>query len=115
MRSEGYTLKELNNREKMDFSGFIKNLKTHEMQMKVREEREPPKKAITFRASPSTLEEDSIDENEEEDFAMLIRKVARCSILREEGATLEGQNQKAKMEGRKKKWVNAIIAKRRDT
>ena len=28
----------------MDFSGFIENLKTHEMEMKVREERETPKK-----------------------------------------------------------------------
>ena len=33
------TLKELNDREEMDFSGFIGNLKTHEMEMKVREER----------------------------------------------------------------------------
>jgi len=34
------TLKELNNREEMDFSGFIKNLKTHEKKMKVQKERE---------------------------------------------------------------------------
>ena len=34
------TLKELNDRKEMDFSGFISNLKTHEMEMKVREERE---------------------------------------------------------------------------
>jgi len=48
------TLKELNDREKMDFSRFIENLKTHEMEIKVREEREPPKKKyITFRASSS--------------------------------------------------------------
>jgi len=33
------TLKELNDREEMDFSGFIRNLKTHEMEMKVRKER----------------------------------------------------------------------------
>jgi len=72
------TLKELDDREKMDFSGFIKNLKTHEMEMKVREEREPSKKkSIAFRASPSLPEEDSMDENEEEDFAMLIRKVCK--------------------------------------
>ena len=32
------TLKELNDKEEMDFSGFIENLKTHEMKMKVREE-----------------------------------------------------------------------------
>ena len=38
------TLKELNDREEMDFSGFIGNLKTHEMEMKVREEREAPRR-----------------------------------------------------------------------
>ena len=38
------TLKELNDKEEMDFSGFIGNLKTHKMEMKVREEREAPKK-----------------------------------------------------------------------
>jgi len=32
-------LKELNGREEMDFSGFIGNLKTHEMEVKVQEER----------------------------------------------------------------------------
>ena len=38
------TLKELNDREEMDFPDFIGNLKTHEIEMKVREERETPKK-----------------------------------------------------------------------
>ena len=71
------TLKELNNREEMNFSGFIRNLKTNEMEMKVREEREPlKKKAIAFRASLSISEEDSIDENEK-NFAMLLRKVGK--------------------------------------
>ena len=32
------TFKELNDREEMDFSGFIGNLKIHKMKMKVREE-----------------------------------------------------------------------------
>jgi len=41
-------LKELNDREKMDFSRFIKNLKTHKMEMKVQEERELPKKEIYY-------------------------------------------------------------------
>ena len=46
------TLKELNDREEMDFFGFISNLKTHEMKMKVREEREAPKKkVIAFKAT----------------------------------------------------------------
>jgi len=73
------TLKELNDREGMDFSSFLKNLKVHEMKMKVREERESPKKkAIAFRASPSIPEDDdSMDEDEENEFAMLIIKVGK--------------------------------------
>ena len=73
----------------MDFSGFIENLKTHEMEMKVREEREPPKKkAITFRASPFIpKEEDSKNEIEEEDFAMLIRKVDKMFYNKEKEQT----------------------------
>ena len=78
-------LKELNDREKMDFSRFIENLKSHEMKIKVREEREPPKKkSIAFRASPSISEEDdSMDENGEEDFAMLVRKVGKIFYKKE--------------------------------
>ena len=54
------TLKELNDKEEMNFSEFIRNLKNHEMKMKVREEREPQKKkAIAFRATPSIPEEEN--------------------------------------------------------
>ena len=71
------TLKELNNRE-MDFSGFIRNLKTHEMKMKVREERETlKKKAIAFEATPSSFDEEELSEDYDEDFAMFIRKVGK--------------------------------------
>jgi len=71
-------LRELNDREEIDFSGFIGNFKTHEMKMKVREERELLKRnSIAFRASPYILkEEDFMDENEK-DFTMLIRKVGK--------------------------------------
>jgi len=72
------TLKELNDREEMDFSSFIGNLKTYEMEMKVREERETPKKkAIAFKATPSTIDEEDSSEDGDEDFAMLIRKVGK--------------------------------------
>ena len=68
--------KELNDREEMDFSGFIGNLKTHEMKMKVREERETPnKKTIVFKATPSSFNEEESSEDGDEGFAMLIRKV----------------------------------------
>ena len=71
-------LKELNDREEMDFSGFIGNLKTHEMEMKVREERATlKKKAIAFKATPSTLDEEDSSEDGDEDFAMLIRRVGK--------------------------------------
>jgi len=72
------TLKELNDKEEMDFSGFIGNLKTHEMEMKIREEREAPKKkTIAFKATPTVYEEDDSSEDCDEDFAMLIRKVGK--------------------------------------
>ena len=58
MEVKATTLKELNDREEMDFSGFIGNLKTHNMEMKVREEREAPKKkALSFKATPTNHDE----------------------------------------------------------
>jgi len=56
--------------------GFIGNLKTHEMEMKVRVENEPQKKNVTFKATPSIpKDKESMDEDEEDEFAMLVRKV----------------------------------------
>jgi len=37
-------LKELNNKEEMEHIGLIENLKTHEMERKVREEMAPQKR-----------------------------------------------------------------------
>ena len=72
------TLKELNDKKEMDFSGFIENLKTHEMEMKVREEREPlKKKSIAFKATPSSIEEEESSEDGDEKFTMLIRRVGK--------------------------------------
>ena len=51
------TLKELKDHEEMDFLGFIENLKTYEMGIKVREIREPSKKtSIAFKTTPSITE-----------------------------------------------------------
>jgi len=78
------TLKELNDREEMDFFGFIENLKTHEMKIKVREERETPKKkAIAFKATPSTIDEEESSKNSDEIFAMLIRRVGKMFYKKE--------------------------------
>ena len=53
--------------------------------MKVRDGRESPKKrSIAFKATPSITEDDeSLDEGEEEDFAMLIRKVGKIFYKKE--------------------------------
>jgi len=56
------------------------------MEMKVNEEREPQKKKnIAFRATLSIPEDDeSMDEDEEDKFSMLIRKVGKCSTRKVE-------------------------------
>jgi len=62
----------------MDFSGFIGSLKTPEMEMKVRREKEPTKKKyIALKATPFSIEEEESSEYNGEDFAMLIQKVGR--------------------------------------
>jgi len=58
------TLKKLNDKEEMDFTAFMVNLKTHKMEMKVRDEREPQKKRdVLFKASSSKSKKDEDDEN----------------------------------------------------
>ena len=48
------------------------------MKMKVRQERETPKKkAIAFKATLSTIDEEDSSKNGDEGFAMLIRKVGK--------------------------------------
>ena len=62
----------------MDFSSFIRNLKAHEMEMKVREGRDPTKKkVIAFKATLSIVEDEETTDEGEEDFTMLIRKVKK--------------------------------------
>ena len=100
------TLKELNDREETDFSGFIENLKTHEMEMKVWEEREPlEKKNITVRTSPSILED------EEDEFSMLDEKSEKYSTRREKWATSVDQEYKEMVTKKKRIYIHAIIVK----
>ena len=55
------TLKELKDKKKMYFMRLIKNLKAHEMERKVREDKALPKnKIIAFKSTP-TLSDDSGD------------------------------------------------------
>jgi len=52
-------LKELNDKEEMDFMGLIGNLKTHEMEQQVREDKVPQsKKSIAFKATPTCSDDD---------------------------------------------------------
>jgi len=58
----------------MDFFKFIENLKTHEMERKGREKREPQKKKIiAFKATPFIPKGDEImDDEDEDEFARII-------------------------------------------
>ena len=59
------TLKELNDKEEMEFFALIGNLKSHEMERKVREEKAPRKrKIIAFKATPIISDDDEEDEQE---------------------------------------------------
>ena len=56
------TLKELNDKEEMDFTVYMGNLKIHEMEMKSREKREPQKKRdVSFKAFFSKSKEEEED------------------------------------------------------
>ena len=71
------TLKELNNKEEMEFISLIGNLKTHEMERKVREETVPKKKKIIAFKSTPTISDDEEEEDDDEDLSLLIRNVSR--------------------------------------
>ena len=96
----------------MDFFEFIGTLKTHEMEMKVREERETPKKkAIAFKATPSTIDEENSSEDGDEDYAMLIRRVDKKKFIRrEDKATFEDEDLKEDL--KRRRWVLTFIARR---
>ena len=103
----------------MNFSCFIWNLKTHEIEIKVRGERENLQRrglySIAFKATPSIAEDDeSMDEGEEEEFAMLLRKVGKIFYKKGRMSNFRRARPQGKNE-RKKRWVHAIIARRRDT
>ena len=65
----------------MDFTGFVGNLKTHEMEMNARENREPQKKAnVAFKASPRELKKKSVatpsilnDQQEDDDEELTLK------------------------------------------
>ena len=65
----------------MDFIGFVGNLKTHEMELKARKERELPKKTnVSFKASQSKSKK---EEDSDEELSMLVKKMNKCSTIKE--------------------------------
>ena len=69
------TLKKLNDKEEMEFIGLIGNLKTHEMERKVREEMAPQKKKnIAFKSTPATSDDEEEEEDDEE-LSLVVRNV----------------------------------------
>ena len=110
------TLKELNNREEMDFSGFIGNLKAHEMEMKVREEREPPKKkSVAFKSTPSSIEEEESSKDGDEDFAMLIRRVGKMLYKKGRQSNFRRGRPQGKFEKKKEEMGPSYHCKKTDT
>ena len=74
------------------------------MKMKVREEREiPTKKVKAFKATPSSFDKEDSSEDGDEDFAMLIRKVARCFIKRKDKATSKEEDIKGDLKRRRRR------------
>ena len=61
----------------MDLISLIRNLKTHEMEKKTREEAvSQKKKSIAFKSS-SIIDDDEEDEEDEEELSLLVRNVKR--------------------------------------
>ena len=72
-------MKELNDTKEMNFTVFMGNLKTHEIEIKAREAREPQKKkGVAFKVDQSESEDDDEDVLKDKDeYSMLVKNVAR--------------------------------------
>ena len=100
------TLKEFNDREKMDFSGFIENLKTHEMKMKVIEERETPKKKA--KATPSSLMKKNHQKTVMRILPCSLEKWAQYFTKKEDKATFEEEDIKEDFKRRRRQVLTFI-------
>ena len=98
----------------MDFFGFIGNLKTHEMEIKMREEREAlKKKAIAFKVTPSSLMKKNHRKTTTRTLPCSLEKWARCSTRKVDKATSEEEGLKEDLKRKGRKRVHASIAKER--
>ena len=107
------TLKELNDKEEMDFSGFIGNLKTHEMEMKL-EKRGRHQRRRRLPSKPLLL---PLRKTTHPKIAMRISpcssvRWARCSTRREEKVTSEEGNLKEDSRRKERSPALAFIARR---
>ena len=72
------TLKELNDKEEMEFIGLIENLKSHEIKRKAREEKAPQKKkTLTFKFTPTIFDDEDDDQEDYEDLSLPAKNVRR--------------------------------------
>ena len=90
--------------------------------MKVRDKKEPPKKkSNTFNATPTILEdEESMDEGEEEESSILVRKVGVRKVGKmfcenKKMSNFRKTRPQCRMKEEKKRWVHATIVRRWDT
>jgi len=97
------TLKKLNDKEKMDFIGLIGNLKTHEMERQVREDKGPQKKkSIAFKASPTFSKDDEeFEQDDNEELSLLVKNVWR--MFHKRGRF---NNRKGRWQGKEEKRGN---------
>ena len=87
----------------MDFFEFIGNFKTHEMERRVREERKPQKeKCVAFNVTSSIpVDDENVGEDEEVEFAMLVRKMGR--MFYKQGKMINHRRPKWQGKGERKK------------
>ena len=71
-------MKELIDKKEMELIGLIGNLKTHEMERKIREEeRRAPKKkkTLTFKSTPTISDDEDDDQNDDDDLSLLVKNI----------------------------------------
>jgi len=72
------TLKKFNDKKEMELIGLNGNLKTHEMERKVRKEKAPlKKKSLAFKSTPTISDEEEDDLDDDEDLSLLVKNVRK--------------------------------------
>ena len=62
----------------MELVDLIGNLKTHEMERKLRGKKAPQKKKmLAFKSTPTIFDEDDEEEEDDEDLSLLVKNVRR--------------------------------------